>query len=317
MIAGILQGNARQSPYVNPAAAMRRRNYTLDRMATEGFLSSAEAAEAKTRPIVTRGDPAREASFAPYYLEEVRKHLENRYGAQQLYESGLTVRTPLDGRLQRITTHALDVGLRRVDKRRTGFRRAQTQRPRQRAADRVPSRALAAAARRRRHRPGAGRAGGRQRHRPRPRDAAHRHAAGRAQPRQLPVDAAHPRVAGGRRGRPGGRRVAHGRRHGRHGDGAARTDADPRGRRRRHREPQRPRAGDGRRLQLRAQQVQPRHPGAAADRLDVQADSVYRRHRPRPHPGDTARGRTDQLRRRRRASRPTPRATTTAASKAR
>jgi penicillin-binding protein 1A len=125
MIAGILQGNARQSPYVNPAAALRRRNYTLDRMATEGFLSDAEAAAARARPIVTRGDPVREASFAPYYLEEVRKHLESRYGAQQLYESGLTVRTPLDGRLQRIATHALDVGLRRVDKRRTGFRRAQ------------------------------------------------------------------------------------------------------------------------------------------------------------------------------------------------
>ena len=124
MIAGILQGNARQSPYVNPAAALRRRNYTLDRMASEGFISAAAATEAKATPIVTRGDPVREASFAPYYLEEVRKHLEARYGAQQLYESGLTVRTPLDGRLQRIVTRALDVGLRRVDKRRTGFRRA-------------------------------------------------------------------------------------------------------------------------------------------------------------------------------------------------
>jgi len=125
LIAGILQGNVRQSPYVNMSAAVRRRNYTLDRMATEGFITAAAAAEAKTRPIVTRGDPARESSFAPYYVEEVRKHLEARYGAQQLYESGLTVTTPLDPRLQRIATRALDAGLRRVDKRRTGFRRAQ------------------------------------------------------------------------------------------------------------------------------------------------------------------------------------------------
>lgn len=124
MIAGILQGNARQSPYVNMNAALRRRNYTLDRMASEGYLPAAEATAAKARPIVTRGDPARESSFAPYYLEEVRKHLEARYGAQQLYESGLTVKTPLDPRLQRIATRALDTGLRRVDKRRTGFRRA-------------------------------------------------------------------------------------------------------------------------------------------------------------------------------------------------
>ena len=124
MIAGILQGNARQSPYVNMNAALRRRNYTLDRMAAEGYVPAAEATAAKARPIVTRGDPARESSFAPYYLEEVRKHLEARYGAQQLYESGLTVKTPLDARLQRIATRALDTGLRRVDKRRTGFRRA-------------------------------------------------------------------------------------------------------------------------------------------------------------------------------------------------
>ncbi len=124
MIAGILQGNARQSPYVNMNAAVRRRNYTLDRMASEGYLAVAEATAAKAKPIVTRGDPARESSFAPYYLEEVRKHLEARYGAQQLYESGLTVKTPLDPRLQRIATRALDSGLRRVDKRRTGFRRA-------------------------------------------------------------------------------------------------------------------------------------------------------------------------------------------------
>ena len=33
LIAGILQGNVRQSPYVNMEAALRRRNYTLDRMA--------------------------------------------------------------------------------------------------------------------------------------------------------------------------------------------------------------------------------------------------------------------------------------------
>lgn len=126
LIAGILQGNVRQSPYVNPEAARRRRNYTLDRMAAEGFVTANDAAVAKELPIVTRGDPSREASFAPYYLEEVRKHLEARYGAQQLYESGLTVKTPLDPRLQRIATQALDSGLRRIDKRRTGFRRTQT-----------------------------------------------------------------------------------------------------------------------------------------------------------------------------------------------
>lgn len=124
LIAGILQGNARQSPYVNMEAALRRRNYTLDRMADEGFISRDAANAAVKRPIVTRGTPGQAAnSAAPYFLEDVRKYIENTYGAKALYENGLTVHTALDMRLQQIANKAVDRGLRRLDKRR-GFRRA-------------------------------------------------------------------------------------------------------------------------------------------------------------------------------------------------
>jgi len=121
-IAGIIQGNVRQSPFVNPEATRRRRNYALDRMATEGFIESDVAEQAKQKPILVGGDPTAESSQAPYFLEEVRKHLEASYGAKALYESGLTVRTALDLRLQRAANLAIDRGLRRVDKRR-GFRK--------------------------------------------------------------------------------------------------------------------------------------------------------------------------------------------------
>ncbi|MFA5909465.1 MAG: PBP1A family penicillin-binding protein [Vicinamibacterales bacterium] len=121
-IAGIIQGNVRQSPFVNPEATRRRRNYALDRMAEEGFITTALADAAKQKPIVVAGDPAAETSQAPYFLEEVRKYLEASYGAKALYESGLTVRTALDLRLQQAANHAVDRGLRRVDKRR-GFRK--------------------------------------------------------------------------------------------------------------------------------------------------------------------------------------------------
>ncbi|MDO8679403.1 MAG: PBP1A family penicillin-binding protein [Acidobacteriota bacterium] len=122
MIAGILQGNAKQSPYIHPDAALRRRNYALTRMAEEGYIKRDEAEAAIKKPIVTRGDPAQIPTIAPYFLEEVRKYLEARYGAKALYESGLTVRTALDARLQQAANDAVDRGLRRVDKRR-GFRR--------------------------------------------------------------------------------------------------------------------------------------------------------------------------------------------------
>jgi len=122
MIAGILQGNVRQSPYVNMEAALRRRNYTLGRMAEVGFITAAEADAARKTPITVRPDPPTQNSAAPYFLEEVRKELEARYGAKQLYENGLSIQTGLDVHLQDAATAALDAGLRRVDKRR-GFRK--------------------------------------------------------------------------------------------------------------------------------------------------------------------------------------------------
>ena len=124
LLAGILQGNVRQSPYVNMDAALRRRNYALSRMAEVGYITQAEAEAARKKPITVRDDPPSPASSAaPYFLEEVRKELEARYGAKKLYESGLAVQTALDLRLQAAATSALDEGLRRIDKRR-GFRKA-------------------------------------------------------------------------------------------------------------------------------------------------------------------------------------------------
>jgi penicillin-binding protein 1A len=121
-LAGIIQSNVRQSPFVNPEATKRRRNYALERMAEEGFITREAAETAKATPVVAVGSPTGDGSVAPYFLEEVRKYLEAKYGAKAIYESGLTVKTALDVRLQQAANKAVDRGLRRVDKRR-GFRK--------------------------------------------------------------------------------------------------------------------------------------------------------------------------------------------------
>jgi penicillin-binding protein 1A len=124
LIAGIVQLPERQSPYVDMTRALRRRNYVLQRMAEEGYITEAEAAAARKTPIVVKGHRTPEVSPAPYFVEEVRKYLERTYGAKKLYEQGLTVDTSLDLALQEAANAALDAGLRRVDKRR-GFRKPQ------------------------------------------------------------------------------------------------------------------------------------------------------------------------------------------------
>jgi penicillin-binding protein 1A len=123
MIAAIVQAPGRLSPFVNPKATLTRRNYVLQRMAEEGYLTADEARAAQERPLVLRGQQRPEPSIAPYFIEEVRKSLEQQYGADALYQSGLRVQTTLDVGLQEAANHAVDRGLRRLDKRRGVYRK--------------------------------------------------------------------------------------------------------------------------------------------------------------------------------------------------
>ncbi|MPZ16888.1 MAG: PBP1A family penicillin-binding protein [Luteitalea sp.] len=116
LLAGILQSPARHSPFVNRDNARWRRNYTVQRMADEGFITHAQAEASTKKPIVTRGGPRRPDSPAPYFVEEVRQALEARYGAKQLYEGGLQVHTSLNLELQAAATQALGAGLARLNK---------------------------------------------------------------------------------------------------------------------------------------------------------------------------------------------------------
>ena len=113
-LAGILQ-TWRNAPTANMERAKRRQSYVLQQMADKGFITQKEADDAKARPIVLAGSVSQPTTPAPYFLEEVRKEIESRYGAKALYENGLTIQTALDLRLQEAANRALDAGVRRVD----------------------------------------------------------------------------------------------------------------------------------------------------------------------------------------------------------
>src|SRR6267154_1739073 len=117
LVAGIFQTPERQSPFVDMKRATSRRNVVLQRMADEKYITQAVADAAKQKPIVTRGQPNQPPGVAPFFVEEVRKHLERQYGAKVLYENGLTVTTTLDAKLQELGNRAIEHGLRAYDKR--------------------------------------------------------------------------------------------------------------------------------------------------------------------------------------------------------
>ena len=135
LIAGIFQTPERQSPFVDMKRAVARRNIVLQRMADEKYITQARADEAKQTPIVTRGQPTQPPGIAPFFVEEVRKHLERQYGAKVLYENGLTVQTTIDAKLQDLAnrSHRARAAALRQAARLAG---ASPQRPRREAHDR-------------------------------------------------------------------------------------------------------------------------------------------------------------------------------------
>jgi len=119
-IAGLIKAPAIYSPFRYPSRAVKRRNMVLDLMVKEGFITKAQADKAKKEPLILRKRGA-EGSVAPYFVEEVRKFLEKRFGRKATYRGGLRVYTTLDSKLQRIANKAVEDGVRALDKR-EGFR---------------------------------------------------------------------------------------------------------------------------------------------------------------------------------------------------
>ncbi len=102
-------------PIRRPAAARTRRDYVIGRMLAEAFISPSEAELAAADIVRVRPREATEIAVADYFAEEVRRELAGRYGEDALYGGGLSVRTTLDPRLQRIADRTLRAGLREYD----------------------------------------------------------------------------------------------------------------------------------------------------------------------------------------------------------
>ncbi len=120
-LAGLPKAPSRYDPEKNPEAAYARRDYVLDRMVEDGYVTAAEAAAAKAEPLVVGRDTTTFAR-APFFVEEVRRRLVARLGEAGFYEGGLAVRTTVDVTLQRHAERAVREGLAAYDRRRGGWR---------------------------------------------------------------------------------------------------------------------------------------------------------------------------------------------------
>jgi len=120
LLAGLVQRPEAYSPFRAPDKARSRRDHVLNRMVEENKISRDVADPAIASPVIVAKLPE-EDNIAPYFVEEVRRYLDSKYGEVMLYEEGLEVHTTLDASMQKAANQAVFEGLRTLDKRQ-GFR---------------------------------------------------------------------------------------------------------------------------------------------------------------------------------------------------
>jgi penicillin-binding protein 1A len=97
-------------------AATNRRNWVIDRMLEDGHITTSQAEIAKATPLQALPAQDNDVVNAPYFAEEVRRELKEKFGEEGLYQGGLSVRTSLDPRLQGLAETALQNGLMAFDR---------------------------------------------------------------------------------------------------------------------------------------------------------------------------------------------------------
>ncbi len=116
MLAALPKAPNNYSPIKYPDRALRRRNLVIDSMIAAGKITMLEGAAAKETPmrLQIHDDPN---SLAPYFVEEIRRYLERKYGTEQVHEAGLRVYTTLNIDLQKAANSAVLDGLAAYERR--------------------------------------------------------------------------------------------------------------------------------------------------------------------------------------------------------
>ncbi len=121
-LAALPKGPNNYHPFNRTENAIERRNWVIDRMVVNGYVTQDEADKSKALPLEV--NPRRRSSYlasAEFFSEETRREIVGRYGQDALYEGGLSIRTTLDPDLQRKARAAMQRGLIRYDLRK-GYR---------------------------------------------------------------------------------------------------------------------------------------------------------------------------------------------------
>ncbi|MEO0136189.1 MAG: PBP1A family penicillin-binding protein [candidate division WOR-3 bacterium] len=103
------------SPYRFPERAKARRNLVLKMMLKDRIITQEEYEKAINEPLNVK-PPQKGHQIGEYFLEEIRRYLELKYGVDFLYRSGASIYTTINRQIQEISEEVLEKHLCAIEK---------------------------------------------------------------------------------------------------------------------------------------------------------------------------------------------------------
>jgi penicillin-binding protein 1A len=116
LLAGMPKAPNNYSPFLHYEKAKQRQLYVLTRMMEDGYISKEEMEKAAAAPLKLRPIKPKD-KIAAYFVENVRRYVQEKYGADVLYKEGLSIYTTMDLSAQKYAGEAMERGLKELEER--------------------------------------------------------------------------------------------------------------------------------------------------------------------------------------------------------
>ena len=117
LLAALPKAPSKYDPYKYPDVAKFRRNLVLKNLEDNKYINKKEYSNLKDTKIKLKRRKIVIVNEANSYTEEVRRSIKEKYGFKKLYSEGLSIKTPLDIKLQTQAISSLRKGIEAYDRR--------------------------------------------------------------------------------------------------------------------------------------------------------------------------------------------------------
>lgn len=118
LLAGLPKAPNHYSPRRNPELSRNRRAHVLNRMLAEGFIRREQYEQALRQELAIKPSNEEPNDIAPYYVEHVRRYVQEKYGTDAVYEDGLKIFTAVNPALQMAAQREIGSKMAQYDRRR-------------------------------------------------------------------------------------------------------------------------------------------------------------------------------------------------------